>query len=81
MHGQIKTKGIKGLVMAKKTRIRALWEEEVTGTAMAYHLGRQGRLGRQKLKKEYLAGSSVSTYAQEDHWHHQEWGRHALRTF
>jgi hypothetical protein len=39
---------------------------------MADRLGRPGHLGHQKLRKEDLAGPSVSG-------HHQEWGRHALR--
>jgi hypothetical protein len=43
-----------------RSRIRAWWEKEDTGTAMAGCLGWQGRLGRQKLTKEYLAGPSVS---------------------
>jgi hypothetical protein len=45
--------------MTKKVRIKA-WQE--TGDSvinMADRLGCQGRLGRQKLKKEYFAGPSV----------------------
>jgi hypothetical protein len=45
--------------MAKKARIRACPWEEATGSAMADHLGCQGRLGHQKLTKENLAGQSV----------------------
>ncbi len=36
---KIKTKGIKKLLMAKSVRIRALWEEEISGSAIADHLG------------------------------------------
>jgi hypothetical protein len=59
MPGRNKTKGSKKLLMAKKARIRAYPEEEATRTAMADHLGHQGRLGGQKLTKENLAGPSV----------------------
>jgi hypothetical protein len=45
---------------------------------MANRLGHQGRLGHQKLKKEFFAGPCFF-YALEGHWHHQEWGRHAPR--
>jgi hypothetical protein len=54
MAGQNKTKGIKKLLMAKKARNKACPEEEATGSAMADHLGRH------KLKKDNLAGPSVS---------------------
>jgi hypothetical protein len=60
MFGQNKTKGDKKLLIAKKARIRACPELEVTRTAMA------DCLGRQKLTKENLACPSVF-YAQEDH--------------
>ncbi len=66
MPSQNKTKGSKKLLMAKKARIKACPEGEAIRTAMAGHLGHQGRLGRQKLKKENLAGPSVF-FAQEDH--------------
>ncbi len=59
MANQNKTKGSKKLLMAQKARIWAYPEEEATRTAMASRLGHQGRLGRQKLKKENLAGQSV----------------------
>ena len=65
-------------LMTKKVRIRAWQESEDSAINMANHLGLQGRLGHQKLKKEYFAGQSVF-YALEGHWHHQEWGRHAPR--
>jgi hypothetical protein len=42
--------------MAKKVRIRAWQESEDSATNMANHLGLQGCLGHQKLKKEYFAG-------------------------
>ncbi len=64
--------------MTKKVRIRAWQEIGDSAINMADRLGRQGRLGRQKLKKEFFAGPSVF-YALEGHWHHQEWGRHAPR--
>ncbi len=47
MPGQNKTKGNKKLLIAKKARIRACPEMEVTRTAMADCLGDQGRLGHQ----------------------------------
>ncbi len=69
MLGQNKTKGNKNFLIAKKVRIRACPELEVTRTAMADCLGRlgcQGHLGRQKPTKENLAGPSVF-YSQENH--------------
>jgi hypothetical protein len=42
--------------MAKKVRIVAWQESEDSAINMANHLGLQGRLGHQKLKKEYFAG-------------------------
>jgi hypothetical protein len=42
--------------MAKKVRIRAWQELGDSAINMANHLGRQGRLGHQNLKKEYFAG-------------------------
>jgi hypothetical protein len=57
MPGQIKTKGTKKLLMSKKIRTRAFLEEDATGTATAGPLGPQGC---QKLKKDYIAGPSVS---------------------
>jgi hypothetical protein len=56
MLGQNKTKGNKKLFIAKKARIRACPDLEVTRTAMAHCLGRQGR---EELTKENLAGPSV----------------------
>jgi hypothetical protein len=42
--------------MAKKVRIRAWQESGDSAINMANRLGHQGRLGHQKLKKEYFAG-------------------------
>jgi hypothetical protein len=42
--------------MAKKVRIRAWQELGDSAKNMANHLGHQGRLGHQKLKKEYFDG-------------------------
>jgi hypothetical protein len=64
--------------MTKKVRIKAWQETGDSAKNMADGLGRQVRLGHQKIKKEYFAGPSVF-YALEGHWHHQEWGRHAPR--
>jgi hypothetical protein len=64
--------------MTKKVRIKAWQEIGDSAIYMADRLGRQGRLGRQKLKIEFIAGPSVF-YALEGLWHHQEWGRHAPR--
>jgi hypothetical protein len=64
--------------MTKKVRIKAWQEIGDSAINMADRLGRQGRLGRQKFKKEFFAGLRVF-YALEGHWHHQEWGRHAPR--
>jgi hypothetical protein len=49
--------------MTKKVRIKAWQEKGDSARNMADRLGRQGHLGRlghQKLKKEYLAGPSLS---------------------
>jgi hypothetical protein len=46
--------------MTKKVRIKAWQENGDSEINMADRLGRQGRLGHQKLKKEYLAGPSLS---------------------
>ncbi len=53
MLGQKKTKGNEKHLIAKKARIRACPELEVTRTAMA------DCLGRQKLTKDNLAGPSI----------------------
>jgi hypothetical protein len=63
--------------MTKKVRIKT-WQE--TGDSAINMADRLGRLGCQKLKKEYFAGPSVF-YALEGHWHHQVWGRHAPRYY
>jgi hypothetical protein len=42
--------------MAKKVRIRDWKESGDSAINMANRLGHQGRLGHQKLKKEYFAG-------------------------
>jgi hypothetical protein len=42
--------------MAKKVRIKAWQESGDSAINMADRLGCQGRLGHQKLKKEYFAG-------------------------
>jgi hypothetical protein len=47
-------------LMTKKVRIKAWQENGDSEINMADRLGRQGRLGHQKLKKEYLAGPSLS---------------------
>jgi hypothetical protein len=62
--------------MAKKVRIKAWQESGDSAINMADSLGRQGRLGHQKLKKEYFAGPC---FLCPGDWHHQEWGRHAPR--
>jgi hypothetical protein len=61
---------IRKLLMTTKVRIRAWQEEGDSANNMADRLGCQGRLGHQKLTKEFQAGSSVSM--KKDHWHHQE---------
>jgi hypothetical protein len=47
--------------MAKKVRIRAWQESGDSAINMANRLGHQGRLGHQKLKKEYFAGPCFFT--------------------
>jgi hypothetical protein len=64
--------------MTEKVMIKAWQETGDSAINMANRLGCQGRMGRQKLKKEYFACSNIF-YAMEGHWHHQEWGRHAPR--
>jgi hypothetical protein len=50
------TEAFRKHLMAKKVRIRAWQESEDSAINMANHLGLQGHLGHQKLKKEYFAG-------------------------
>jgi hypothetical protein len=78
MSGQNTTEVFRKHLMTKKVRIQAWQEKGDSATNMANRQGHQGCMSCQKLPKENLAGPSVSSYVLEVHWHHQEWGRHAL---
>jgi hypothetical protein len=60
MSGQNTPEAIIKLLISKNVRIMFWKEEGNLATNMADRLGHQGRLGHQKVTKEYLAGPNVS---------------------
>ncbi len=59
MSGQNTTEACRKYLMTKKVRIKAWQEKGDSAINMADCLGHQGRLGHQKLTKEYFAGPIV----------------------